>query len=78
LRPPVACGLEAKQLGPQFYWSFSFGDALSLLRGHNKLLSLFLGSLKIVINDYVPYRVSFRTNQLVKCPMVMVQQEGWK
>jgi hypothetical protein len=35
LCPPVACGLEAKQLGPQFYWSFSFGAALNLLHGHN-------------------------------------------
>jgi len=29
LRPPIAYGLEAKQLGPQFYWSFSFGAAFS-------------------------------------------------
>jgi hypothetical protein len=40
LRPPVACGLEAKQLGPQFYWSFSFGAALSLLCGHNNFVSV--------------------------------------
>jgi hypothetical protein len=40
LRPPVVCGLEAKQLGPQFYWSFSFGAALSLLRGHNNFVSV--------------------------------------
>jgi hypothetical protein len=40
LRPPVACSLEAKQLGPQFYWSFSFGAALILLRGHNNFVSM--------------------------------------
>jgi hypothetical protein len=40
LRPRVAFGLEAKQLGPQFYWSFSFGAALSLLRGHNNFVSM--------------------------------------
>jgi hypothetical protein len=40
LRPPVAFGLEAKQLGPQFYWSFSFGAALSLLRVHNNFVSV--------------------------------------
>jgi hypothetical protein len=38
LRLLVACGLEAKQLGPQFYWSFSFGAALSMLRGHNNFV----------------------------------------
>jgi hypothetical protein len=34
LHPPIAYDLEAKQLGPQFYWSFSFGAALSLLCDH--------------------------------------------
>ncbi len=41
MRPPVAFGLEAKQLGPQFfYWSFSFGATLNLLRGHNNFASV--------------------------------------
>jgi len=38
--PHVAYGLEAKQLGPQFYWSFSFGVALSLLCDHNNFVSM--------------------------------------
>jgi hypothetical protein len=38
LRPLVACDLEAKQLGPQFYWSFSFGATLNLLHGHNNFV----------------------------------------
>jgi hypothetical protein len=40
LRPLVACGPKAKQLGPQFYWSFSFGAALNLLCGHNNFVSV--------------------------------------
>jgi len=40
MRPLVACGLEAKQLGPQFYWSFPFHATFSLLRGHNNFVSM--------------------------------------
>jgi hypothetical protein len=40
LRPPVPCDFEAKQLGPQFYWSFFFVAVLSLLCSHNNFVSL--------------------------------------